>query len=95
MEVKFGCKIWKTRFKQDYAQLLIGKGSWCHLVMNGVKNQMKQRLEVHVPLTHFLEFLSFEFTQIYGRKLGFYGWFMLLEVFGSLCDQEFEVWWWF
>ena len=59
--------------------------------MNGVKKRLKQRLEMHVPFTHFLEFLRFEFKQIYGRKLVFYDCFMLLEVIGRLCDEEIEV----
>jgi hypothetical protein len=42
-------------------------------------------------ITFFLEFLRFEFKQIYGRKLVFYGCFVLLEVIRSLFDQEFEV----
>jgi hypothetical protein len=35
---------------------MIGKGSMCYLMVNGVEKWVKQRLEVHVPLTPF--FLS-------------------------------------
>jgi hypothetical protein len=70
---------------------LIEKGSWCHLMMDGVEKWLKQWLEVKVPLTHFFGVFEVLILSDYGLELVFYGWFMLLEVFGSLFDKEIEV----